>query len=364
MNDPHKSVFSSNIYAFFLLALLAYALYLAFLVVQPFVHTLIIAAVLAVIFHPLYVRMLRWCRGMRALAAVLTVGVIALTIFLPLFILAFGMIDQGKQTLVAINAWALKNDVAGLLLPDRIQPYLDWLKERLPFMDWEHLDVQGRLLGFSTSFTQHLVVWGRLLATNVVRLLLLFALLLFALFYFFVDGRVMARRLRYLVPLRHLQQERLIESFKRVSRGVLVGTLFVALLQGVVGGVGFAIAGLPGLFWGAMMAFAALIPVLGTGLIWVPAAGYLTLTGDWEWGLFVALWGLLVVVNIDTFLRPLLLREAARVSTFYIFLAVLGGLYAFGALGLLYGPLILSFAMVMLQIYGEEYKDVLVEPED
>lgn len=113
-----------------------------------------------------------------------------------------------------------------------------------------------------------------------------------------------------------------------------------------------------------MMALASLIPVLGTGLVWVPSVGYLLLVGEWKMAIFLALWCGIFVVGIDTVLRPIFMREASRVSTFYIFLAILGGVYTFGMLGIFYGPLILSFVMVMLHIYIEEYAEDLKESED
>ena len=143
-----------------------------------------------------------------------------------------------------------------------------------------------------------------------------------------------------------------------------MGCLLVAILQGFAGGVGLAVAGIPAFFWGAMMALCSLIPVMGTGLIWVPSVTYLVLIGDWKMAIFLGLWCGIFVVGIDTLLRPIFMREAARVSTFYIFLAILGGIYTFGMLGLFYGPLILSFVMVMLQIYIEEYAEDLKETEE
>jgi predicted PurR-regulated permease PerM len=108
-----------------------------------------------------------------------------------------------------------------------------------------------------------------------------------------------------------------------------------------------------------VMAFASLIPIVGTALIWVPAAVYLVLLGKWGWALFLALWCILLVGAIDNFLRPFLMRSGAKMSPFYIFLAILGGVQFFGLAGILYGPLILSFAMIMLYIYGVEYHDDL-----
>ena len=174
----------------------------------------------------------------------------------------------------------------------------------------------------------------------------------------------MVQYLKQLSPLRSRQEDYIIDSLKRVARGVLMGCLLVALLQGFAGGIGLAIVGVPGFFWGGMMALSSLIPVLGTGLVWVPAVIYLLLMGEWKMATFLAVWCGVFVVGIDTVLRPIFMREASRVSTFYIFLAILGGVYSFGMLGIFYGPLILSFVMVMLQIYLDEYAEDLKVVEE
>ena len=163
----------------------------------------------------------------------------------------------------------------------------------------------------------------------------------------------------FLAPLRTHQEDILIDSMQRVARAVLFGSVLIAVLQGLTGALGLYIVGIPPLFWGTMMGLAAFIPVIGTGLVWIPATAYMFFFGNQNWALFLLLWNVLVVTNIDTILRPLLMKRAAQVSPFYIFLSILGGIHAFGALGIFYGPLILSFLMVMLQIYGEEYKEVL-----
>jgi predicted PurR-regulated permease PerM len=128
------------------------------------------------------------------------------------------------------------------------------------------------------------------------------------------------------------------------------------VLQGIVGGIGLALAGIPGVFWGAVMGFTSLIPVVGTGLVWVPAAGYLMLAGRWKAAVFLVLWSIMLVSSIDSFLKPFLMRGPERLSPFYVFLAVMGGLQYFGLPGLLYGPLVLGFAAVILYIYQEEFR--------
>lgn len=356
--SPRKFL-PGKIYTYFLIVLLLLAFYLFYQIVAPFLHTLILSTVLAVIFAPVFRRALEFCKGKRNLAAFITVALMVFLILLPTAFVLLALVEQGVQSLDAINTWVAKTDFNNLVAHYNLGRYLDWVEIKLPFIKVEEIDIQARVVEFSRSFAETMIGMSTILVRNATEVFLKFLLMIFILFYFLRDGIDMVSSLRHLSPLREEQEDSIIESFNRVSKGVLMGCLLVALLQGLVGGMGLAMVGIPAVFWGAMMAFAALVPVLGTGLIWVPAVCYLLLAGEWKLALFLTAWCGIIVVGIDTFLRPYFMKEAAQVSTFYIFLAILGGVYAFGMLGIFYGPLILSFGMVMLQIYAEEYADAL-----
>lgn len=350
---------AKNLTSYFLIILLLYSLYLGYALMEPFLHTFIFTAVLAIMCYPVFTWILEKCDGRRTLASVLTVLLVVFAIVLPMVIVVLALIGQGVESLAAINNWAAQNDMKQLLATGNLDKYLDWLHQQMPFLNLEDMDFKQRLLDFSRSLAQTMVGLSTGVVKNAMQMVMNFLLMVFMLFYLLRDGREMIKYIKYLSPLRDSQEDYIIESLKRVSKGVLMGCLLVALLQGIVGGFGLAVCGIPGVFWGAMTAFCSLIPVVGTGIIWVPAVGYLLIIGEWKMALFLGLWFGLVVVSIDTFLRPMFMREAAQVSTFYIFLAILGGVYSFGMLGIFYGPLILSFLMVMLNIYGEEYAELL-----
>lgn len=359
MQHENSKLFSGNIYTYCLLALLGLALYLFFRLAEPFIHTLLVSMMLAVMFSPVFSWLLRICRGKRNLAAALTVVMIVFLILLPTVFVLFSLVEQGVGSLASINRWITETNFDELVASWDFVHFFSWIEIKLPFLHFNDIDIQAKIMEFSRTFAQTMIGFGSNFVRNASQFVLKFLLMIFILFYFMRDGAQMVNYLKYLSPLRETQEDSIIDSFKRVSRGVLFGCLLVAVLQGVVGGFGLALVGIPGIFWGAMMAFAALIPVFGTGLIWLPAVLYLLIGGNWKAALFLTLWCGVIVVGIDTFLRPFFMKEAARVSTFYIFMAIIGGVYAFGMLGILYGPLILSFGMVMLQIYGEEYVDVL-----
>lgn len=357
-NNQPSILLKGGIYKVFLILLLLLSLYLGFSLIEPFLHTLIFSTVLAVLSAPIYQRVLNWVNGHRGLASALTVHIIVFCLLLPMTFLLLALISQGVESLAALNSWVATIDKDALIHHRFLDPYLEWIPKDLPF-NINEIDIQASIIQYSKEFGQTMLTAGSKMVQNAVKLLLHFLLMIFILFYFLRDGVKMVDFLKALSPLRTKQEDFIIDSFKRVARGVLMGCLLVAMLQGFAGGIGLAVVGIPAFFWGAMMALASLIPVLGTGLVWVPAVVYLFFSGDWKMALFLSLWCGIFVVGIDTVLRPIFMREASRVSTFYIFLAILGGVYSFGMLGIFYGPLILSFVMVMLQIYREEYADDL-----
>ncbi len=350
---------SSKIFSYFLLAFLIFALILGFVLVEPFLHTIIVSSALSIIFSPVYAWLAKRLGGRNAIAAGVTVALAVFALILPLAFLVWGLVTQGMSSLTAINHWAANTDFIALLKDERIAPYVAWLRETFPFLHIDEAAIQARFLTLANSISGYMLDASTVLVGNMAKLLLRFFLMVFMVFYFLLEGTAIVQKLKYLAPLRTHQEDILIDSMQRVARAVLFGSVLIAVLQGLTGALGLYIVGIPPLFWGTMMGLAAFIPVIGTGLIWIPATAYMFFFGNQNWALFLLLWNVLVVTNIDTILRPLLMKRAAQVSPFYIFLSILGGIHAFGALGIFYGPLILSFIMVMLQIYGEEYKEVL-----
>jgi len=347
----------------FFMAALACSLFLAYIVLRPFVHLIVLGAVLATLCHPVF-RVLRNKLGGRGgPAALITVAMVVFLIIVPLLVLTGALLNQGMQTLTSVQAWLGENDLESLLSQEHLAPYLDWIKTHLPVLDPSKLDLQGDLIALSKQSGQVILDAGTTLLGNALGLTINFCILVFILFFLIRDGETMLARIKYLLPLREEQENRIIRQFGDISRSVVMGSFLIAVCQGLAGSLGLYIVGIPPLFWGFMMGFTSLVPVIGTAIIWIPAAIYLSLAGDWQWGLFLAAWGVIIVSGIDSILRPLLLKGRSNMSMFYVFLSILGGIKYFGALGLLYGPLIVSLAMVMLSIYSEAYREHLDSQE-
>ena len=206
-----------------------------------------------------------------------------------------------------------------------------------------------------------ILAWGTELLGNVPGLGIRFALLILLVFYLLRDGQVILERLKQLSPLANEQEEELIQRIRALASSVVLANIATAAAQGIAGGIGLWIAGISPFFWATLMAFTSLIPAVGTALVWVPAAGYLLLAGNWGKALFLVVWSALVVGSIDNFLRPMLMKGEGEISSIYLFFAILGGINLFGIVGILYGPLIVGIMAVLVHLYELEYGDVLAK---
>ncbi len=347
------------VYSWALLILLVVALYLAWQIFSPFGHAIILSIVLAAIFYPVHLWLSRMLGGRDILASLLVLLLIVVCVFIPTVLFLGGLVTQGVESITALNTWVRETDINALVETGWLQPVAAWFSEHFPQYHFEDVDFRSAVLQVSRRTGEVLLELGKGLLGNTVTLAFHFVVMILILFFLFKDGKRLLSGVKYFMPLREEQEDAILMSLKNVARSVLVGSLLIALLQGVAGGLALSLAGIPGLFWGTMMGFASLVPVLGTALIWVPAVVYLLLVGEWQSAIFLGLWCGILVVGIDSILRPIIMRGASGISTIFIFLSILGGLGAFGPIGILYGPLILSFAVAALNIVGLEYHEVL-----
>jgi predicted PurR-regulated permease PerM len=180
-----------------------------------------------------------------------------------------------------------------------------------------------------------------------------FAIMLCLLFFFLRDGDAMVARVRLLIPLDEARKDRLFSRLSDVTRAIVYGTTLTALLQGLLLGIGFAIAGLPSpVVFGVLAALLSMLPVGGAAFVWVPAVGWLFYDGRWGFAIFMIIWGLMLA-GLDNVLRPLLISGRARISALAVFVGVLGGIPAFGAIGVIAGPVVLSLALALIE-FAEE----------
>ncbi|MBD3304964.1 AI-2E family transporter [candidate division KSB3 bacterium] len=356
---------------YFLFFLLFVSIYFSYKLLRPYLHPLILAIVLAILLNPVYRKFVDWFRGRRNLAAFVTCTLLTVVIVLPLTFLLFALIQQGVQSFNAIYDWVEAKKYTTLLdnpwvtkVTGMIEASLPNVQKLFPDFDLKNVRFDRIVLQTSSTIGKNLLNQGGQLFSNLSGLVIKFFLMLFAFFFLVRDQESIFTAVLHLIPLSGTQEERILDKIKSVTRSALLGTLITAVAQGIAGGIAFSIANLPGLFWGTMMAFASLVPVVGTAIIWIPAAVYLFLSGHWGYGIFLVAWSVLIVGLIDNFVRPIFMRGAGEtMSTFVIFFSLLGGLHYFGLTGLLYGPLIIGLTMVFLYIYSVEFEAFLTQQD-
>ena len=317
--------------------------YLVFEIAAPFLVPLAWSAVLAIFFYPLHEKVLRQLKPTRA-ALVSTLAVTFLLIVPALLVLFY----TSKQ---AIDA-AGKAQVL-LQAPDKALPMhmLDWLKSQLP-ESLQDVDLSDQLKQGAETAARFLAARLGGLVRNLFTFFLDLFVVIFALFFMFRDGDEVVRAIKHLVPFdRSIQEDMVHESQELIFASVAVG-LLIAAIQGALGGLAFSLVGVgAGIFWGVLMGFFSLLPVVGSALIWVPAALWLAFTGHIGKGLMIlAICGGVSTVA-DNLVRPLLLRNRTHLNELLLFISVLGGIEVFGLLGLVAGPTIVAAAMGVFRVY-------------
>lgn len=339
------------------------ALLCAWLLARPFIHTIILACVVAALSWPLHARVRRHVRN-PSLAAACTLLILVLGALL-LFMVFFSVLVPQAIRLAGI-ASSLYTGEGTAQTPDRVAVIVDQLIVRLQAGLDQVSDALGISLGSlqDLNFSVQLRRLGSMLGQRILHsatalagefaYIVAHTILLFFILYFFLrDGRSMLAFLARLSPLTSEQGVRIARALRAVAKSVFVGGGLVALCQGALAGVGFAVVGLPALVLGLCCVLASFVPMIGTALVWAPAAVYLYAANELWQAIFIALWGLIVVSSSDSILRALFMRGGTDMPILLLFLAIMGGFSMFGVLGLLYGPLMLTFTGVVLTMYAE-----------
>jgi len=320
-----------------LLACLMAIAILGFMVFGPFLVTFAVAASTALLLAPAQERLARAAGGRASVAAAVVV-VLCAALF-TLLILTYA-------ALLRTQARALLESAAPLLQPGAAERWSKTLASRWPSLPAPPL---------SEVATRVAAIGSALLREGALRVgdtLLHVALFFMMLFFLLRDGPTLGTEIRAVSPFSRAQETDMVRHLSATVRAGMLALVLVPVAEAVTAVIGFAIFGLPAPFlWGAIVGFAGLIPVVGTPLAWVPAGLYLLATGPLWRGVGLLLYGALVIGMVGHVVKPLLLRGGAQIHPLLGFLAILGGLFAFGPAGLIVGPVILSLAMSALRIY-------------
>lgn len=342
-----------------LIGALLLAFFASYLLMAPYVSALMLAFLLSLLCYPLHQRVVKRFPSYPNLSAFISCVLLIIIIVIPLSLVFTAIVYQGITFTRSSYIWVSEGGAQQLLQHPYVQHILVTLNQWLPFESINNQAIVDRGSQLASSVGKVMLDLSTTILGNITGLLFHFVLMIFVLFFLLRDHDKFVDQLYEVIPLSRSQKEALLFEVKKVARSAVLGSFLTAIAQGIVGGIALTIVGLPGLFWGTMMGFAAFIPVVGTALIWLPASLYLFLVGDWHLALFLVLWGALVVGSIDNFLRPVLMQGSSNMSTLMIFLSLIGGLQLFGLSGLLYGPIIFGLTVVLFKLYTIEFKSFL-----
>jgi predicted PurR-regulated permease PerM len=343
--------FYPRVFALVTAALLAAAL---FLILRPFLVPILWSMLLALLLFPAQQALGRRLGGRNALTALLLTLLTAIVLIAPLPLLALAFASQTKDLFVRVQRMVTESGISGagdLLEVPIVSRAIGWASSIAP-VDVEQ--IHGWLMSGLQTLLQGLVAVSGAFVVGALNALVALAIMLFLLFFFLRDGdRMLATAVR-LIPMTPARRAELVDHLAAVTRAVVFGSLLTALVQGVLVGIGFALVGLPSpVVFGAIAAVASLIPFVGTALVWVPAVGVLFLQGRWVAALFLAAWSVAVVSSADNVVRPLFISGRAQISTLPVFLGLLGGVTAFGPIGLVVGPVVVALTLTLLR-FAEE----------
>jgi predicted PurR-regulated permease PerM len=328
--------------------LLGYLLYRLF---EPFLVPLAWAAIFAAFFHAQQKQLER--RFGRSTAASISTAAVTLIIVVPCVLLAVAFIQEATQTLASMDLAA--GSSKGL---ERAQRAWGWLQRQRfgrDIPDLEDIFRQGR-----ARIAGVVAEGAGILLRNLLVVIVNLIIMLFALFFFFREGDAIMSRLRRVLPFDASFREGRIRETADLIRASISSGVIVALVQGAIGGITFALLGIGApVFWGVIMAFFSLLP-LGAWIVWTPVAIWLLLTGETGRGIALIIIGAGGISLIDNFLRPILLSGRTQMNGLLVFISLLGGIAAFGLIGLVLGPVIMAAAISFVDAYATERREVTV----
>lgn len=329
---------------YFLLILLAGIFVLAFFIFKPFLYTLALAMVFATVLQPVYQKIVGFTRGRQGLAALATILIVIIFIFTPLIFLGIQIFQETRQLYLVLAEGNGKDTIFNFL-----DGLLNSFQKYVPAAQEFSINVDQYLKQGLSLLLQHLgSVFG-----NFAKMAVSSFLFLVALYYLLKDGRKLKTAIIALSPLSDTDDETISQKLGMAINAVMKGNLLIALVQGVLTSVGFAIFGVPNaVLWGSVAAIAALIPGIGTALVLTPAIIFLFLKGETLSGVGLIAWGMVAVGLVDNFLGPKLVGCGMRLHPLIILLSVLGGIGFFGPIGFLLGPLTISLLFALLDIYS------------
>lgn len=342
--------------AFFTTLLVVTTIVFAILL-QDFFQPLFWAAVLAIIFRPVYERTREAFEGRSSISAAMTLLVIIIVVIVPVFLVGLAVTREAASVYKQISAGEID-----LQQPvDALESMLPILTDYLQQFGLDPARIQEGISGAAVTVSQFLAQQALSFGQNAVRITIFFFVMLYLLFFFIRDGDEIVEAIIHAMPMGQNREETLVSKFAEVSRATIKGTIVVGLVQGSLGGILFWAVGIEAaVLWGVVMTILALFPAVGTFVVWGPAAAIFLFSGDVVRGVIIIIAGSMIIGLVDNVLRPILVGHETKMPDYLILLSTLGGLTVFGVSGFVIGPIIAALFLVLWQMFVQEYSP----PED
>ncbi len=330
---------------------LALALYVCWLMLQPFLNVILWAAVLAVVFYPMH-RRIHARVGSPTGAAALSTLLVVVLILLPATFITIAVVRELGGAADNLQAGMHRLSTASTI------PWVAWIVERTGGV------IVIDPVAARAFIAERLQAWGGALAASTllvvggaVGAIVQMVLVVFTMFYMFRDGDRIGQAVDKILPLERIQLHDIAVRTREVIAATIYGVLVISAIQGTLGAMIFSVLGLPSpLLWGVVMFFLSMIPMAGSFLVWVPAAIYLALTGAYVKAALLVAWGAIVIGSIDNFLSPRLVGRRAKLHELLIFFSVLGGLQVFGVLGIVLGPVVVAVTLAVIEMLRQAHR--------
>lgn len=341
----------------FLLLLLALVLVASYLVFQPFLTEILIAAILVSIFYTPYLKLAKFLKGRHHLAALLMCLLLVVLIIIPTvrFVIYAGQqsVEAYSQAVIFFNQHSVDGVVQPSIVPENISRFLN-------ISDYYDNDsFKNILLDIFQRASNWMLSGATSLLKGTTSFIISLFMIIITMFFFFVDGKKMLERLMYLSPLPNIYDREIFQKFRSVSYVTILSTFVTAGAQGIIGAIGFAIVGFPAFLAGILVALLSLLPYLGSMIFYVPVGLYYLLVGQIWQGIFILLWGAIVIGNVDNLIRAYMIKGKAQVNPIFVIFSILGGISLFGFWGVIIGPLIIAIAVTIFHIYQLEFCESL-----
>lgn len=322
------------------------------LVVWPYFGAVFWAAVLALLFTPLYGRLLVKTRQRRVPAALATLGVVLLIVILPLALVTASLAGEVAALVARVKSGNLDLVREFQHIVAALPPWLTGLLDRLGVGDFALLQDRLRdgLMQRGQAIAGRAFGYGQ----DAVDIVVAFFVSMYVLFFLLLDGPRIVRQVERAIPLRQAETSRLLRQLAAVIRATVKGNVLVAIVQGALGGLAFWVLGVHApMLWAVVMAFLSLLPAIGAALVWLPVALYLLGSGQVWQGLVLIAFGTFVIGLVDNVLRPILVGKEIQLPDYAVLVATIGGLAVFGINGFVIGPVIVEMFVVAWEMFSD-----------